>query len=140
MTRSFPLAAAFALFASSAAADGDATLSVTVLNVGDAGGQLKIGVYDAAGFNAKNALPVAGKVVLARPGKMTVKIEGIAPGVYAVKMFQDIDRNGYFDVGMKGMEPFGVSNDPPVTTGLPPFDDAKFTLSPGDNSITVTLH
>jgi uncharacterized protein (DUF2141 family) len=141
MTRSFVLAAAFAALASSAAAgDGAATLNITVQGVGDAGGQLRIGVYDQAGFGAKNALPVAGKVAPARPGKTTVRIENIPPGVYGVKLFQDIDGNGYLDFGMRGVEPVGFSNDPPVTTGLPAFDDAKFTLSPGDNSITVTLH
>lgn len=140
MTRRFLLALAFAALASSAAADGNARLDITVQGISDAGGQLRIGVYDQAGFGAKNAVPVAGKIVLARPGKMTVRIENVPPGVYGVKLFQDIDRNGYLDFGVKGVEPFGFSNDPPVTTGLPAFDDAKFTLSPGDNSITVTLH
>lgn len=123
-----------------AATAGGGALDVTVLGVSDAGGQLRVGVYDEAGFNARNAMPLAGKVVLARPGKTTVRIENIPPGTYGVKLFQDIDRNGHFDVGLKGVEPYGVSNDAPAANGLPAFDDAKFTLSPGDNSITVTLH
>ncbi len=137
------LAAAFAMLVSQASADDaapKASLAVTVTGISDAGGQLRIGVYDAAGFNAKNAMPVAGKTVLARPGKMTVTITDIAPGTYGVKLFQDIDRNGHFDFGLKGVEPYGVSNDAQAASGLLPFDDAKFTLSPGDNSITVTLH
>ena len=140
MTRRFLLAATFALLGSPAAADGAATLNVTVENIGDAGGELRIGVYDQAGFSARNAMPVAGKIVPARSSKMTVRIENIPPGIYGVKLFQDIDRNGYLDLSVRGVEPFGFSNDPPVTTGLPAFDDVKFTLSPGDNSITVTLH
>lgn len=123
-----------------AAADATATLTVTVLGVSDAGGQVKIGVYDEAGFKARSAAPVAGKVVLARPGKMAVTIDGIAPGIYGVKMFQDVNRNGHFDFGAMLTEPFGISNDPEVATGLPDFADARITLVPGQNAVTITLH
>ncbi len=116
------------------------SLTVTVLNVSDAGGQLRVGVYDEAGFKDKHGTPVAGKVALARPGTMTLTIENIAPGTYAVKMFQDINRNGFFDFSPRLAEPYGLSNDPAVTTGLPSFDDAKIAIVPGANAITVTLH
>jgi uncharacterized protein (DUF2141 family) len=130
---------ALAAVSTAAADDSTATLTVTVLGVSDAGGQLKIGLYDEAGFKSANTVPLAGKSVLARPGKTTVRIEGIAPGSYGVKMFQDVNRNGHFDFGMRTIEPFGVSNDPQLTTALPSFDDAKITLVPGDNPITITL-
>ena len=123
-----------------AAADGTATLAVTVLGVSDAGGQVKIGVYDEAGFKSRSAVPVAGKAVLARPGRMVVTIDGIAPGSYGVKMFQDVNRNGHFDFGAMLTEPFGISNDPEAATGLPDFADAKITLVPGENAVTITLH
>jgi len=116
------------------------TLTVTVLNVSDAGGQLRVGVYDEAGFKDKHGTPVAGRQTLARPGTMTVTIENIVPGIYAVKMFQDVDRNGFFDRSPRLMEPFGLSNDPAVTAGPPNFDDAKFPVVAGANAITVTLH
>ncbi len=114
------------------------TLTVTVLNVSDAGGQIQVGVYDEAGFKAKHGTPVAGKITAARPGTMTVTIDGLAPGIYAVKMFQDVNRNGYFDFGFKFTEPYGFSNDPAAP--IPSFDDAKFALNAGSNAITVTLH
>ena len=113
-------------------------LTVTVLNVSDAGGQLEVGVYDEAGFKAKHGTPLAGKIVAARPGTTTLTIDGVPPGIYAVKMFQDVNRNGYFDLGFKLTEPFGFSNDPP--SPLPSFDDAKFVLGADSHAITVTLH
>jgi len=116
------------------------SLTVTVLNVSDAGGQLRVGVYDEAGFKDKHGTPVAGRQVLARPGTMTVTIENIAPGIYAVKMFQDVNRNGFFDFSSRMVEPYGLSNDPAVTAGLPNFDDAKFPVAAGANAITITLH
>lgn len=138
--RAVLLALAFAALPVVAAADGTASLTVTVAGVSDAGGELRVGVYDEAGFKVRGAVPVAGKAVLARPGTMTLTIDGIAPGTYGVKLFQDINRNGHFDFGVMLTEPFGISNDPPATMGLPSFDDAKFTLAPGANAITVTLH
>jgi len=116
------------------------SLTITVLNVSDAGGQLRVGVYDEAGFKDKHGSPVTGKAVLARPGTVTLTIENIAPGTYAVKMFQDINRNGFFDFSPRLVEPYGLSNDPAVTTGLPSFDDAKFAIVAGANAITITLH
>jgi uncharacterized protein (DUF2141 family) len=134
------LFAAFVLAAVPALADDTASLAVTVRNVSEAGGELRIGVYDEAGFEVRGAKPVAGKTTLARPGTMTVTIDGIKPGTYGVKLFQDVNRNGHFDFGLTFTEPFGISNDPPVTLALPPFDDAKISLHPGLNSIDVTLH
>ncbi|MBV8978811.1 MAG: DUF2141 domain-containing protein [Alphaproteobacteria bacterium] len=117
-----------------------ATLTITVHNVSDAGGELRIGVFDEAGYRTKGAAPIARKRTLARGGTMTVTIEGIAPGTYAVKMFQDINGNGIFDVGMRLTEPFGISNDAQASLSLPAFDDAKIALHAGDNAIDVTLH
>jgi uncharacterized protein (DUF2141 family) len=134
------MAFALALLPALAAADDTASLTLTVMGVSDAGGDLRIGVYDEAGFKSRSAAPIAGKKVSARSGTMTVTIDGIAPGTYGVKMFQDINRNGHFDFGAMLTEPFGISNDPPLSMTLPPFDDAKFELKPGANAITVTLH
>ena len=118
-----------------------ATLAVTIHHVLDsAGGDLLIGVYDKAGFETAHSAPVAGKRTGARRSTMTVTFENLPPGAYAVKAFQDINGNGNFDVSTRGVEPFGFSNDPPVTVGLPPFDDAEFTVTAGTNSIELTLH
>jgi uncharacterized protein (DUF2141 family) len=127
--------------AEDAASPATATLTVTVDHIlDDAGGDLLVGLYDKAGFETAHSVPVAGKRTSARRSTMTVTFENLPPGVYAVKAFQDLNRNGNFDVGLKGVEPFGFSNDPPVTVGLPPFDDAKFTVTAGTNSIELTLH
>jgi uncharacterized protein (DUF2141 family) len=113
-------------------------LTITVFNVSDAGGQLDIGVYDEAGFKTKHGTPVAGKITAARSGTMTITIDGIPPGIYAVKMFQDVNRNGYFDFGFRLTEPYGFSNDPP--SPRPGFDDVKFALNANAHAIAVTLH
>jgi uncharacterized protein (DUF2141 family) len=80
-------------------------------------------------------------VVPARPGETIVTLTGIQPGTYAVKMFQDFNRNGKFDMNWIGwpLEKFGFSNDAHPTFSEPPFDATKFELQPGTNTITIHL-
>jgi uncharacterized protein (DUF2141 family) len=128
-------------FASSLACAGDAaTLAITVRHISDAGGELRLGVYDQTNYAMKGGIAVARKSANARGSTMTFIFDNIPPGTYAAKVLQDVNRNGNFDFGPKGMEPFGFSNDPKVTVGLPPFDDAKFTVTAGANSIEIALH
>jgi uncharacterized protein (DUF2141 family) len=140
--RALVLAAAAALLCSAAAAADDktASLTVTVTGLSDAGGDLKIGLYDEAGFASISALPLVHKTVRARPVRMVVTIDAIPPGTYGVKMFQDVNRNGYFDFGRKLTEPVGFSNDARASSGVPDFADAKIVLVPGANAITMSLH
>jgi uncharacterized protein (DUF2141 family) len=116
-----------------------ATLTITVRHIIDAGGDLKLGIYDEANFAKKGGIPVARKSTNAHGPTMSLIFDGLPPGIYAVKVLQDVNRNGNFDMGLKGVEPFGFSNDAPVTAGLPAFDDAKFTVTAGSNSIEITL-
>ena len=117
-----------------------ATLTITVRHIIDAGGDLKIGVYDEANYAMKGGIPVARKSTHARGPTMSFTFDDVPPGIYAAKVLQDVNQNGNFDFGPKGMEPFGFSNDPVVTVGLPPFDEAKFTVTAGTNTIEITLH
>jgi len=117
-----------------------ATLTITIHNVSDAGGELRVGLYDEAGYKVAGAAPVARKRTRARGGTMTVTIADVPPGTYAVKMYQDINDNGIFDVGARLIEPYGISGDPPPSLALPPFADAAFDVHAGDNAIDVTLH
>lgn len=121
------------------AAGDTATLTITVRHLIDAGGNLRIGIYDEANYAAKGGTPVARKSVHARGGTMSITFDDIPSGTYAAKVLQDVNQNGNFDFGPKGMEPFGFSNDPEVTAGLPTFEAAKFTVSPGVDSIEITL-
>lgn len=139
----FSLFAACLLSTSAFAADpapATASLAITVHNISDAGGDLRLGVYDETNFAMKGGVPVAHKVTHARGATMMITLDDIAPGTYGVKVLQDINQNGQFDMGLKGIEPFGFSNDPEIKGGLPPFDAVKFTVTPGNNSIDVTLH
>jgi uncharacterized protein (DUF2141 family) len=141
--KTFTFAAVIALYSGTAAFAADtASLTVKVTNVSAKGGDLRIGVYDQANFVVRGSKPVAGRILPATPGTMTVTLDGLKPGDYGVKIFQDENRNGKLDTSlMMPTEPWGVSNDAkPSLAGPPAWDDAKFTVKAGVNSIAVALH
>jgi uncharacterized protein (DUF2141 family) len=133
---------AVALVPAAAFAAATASLTVRIENVSDKGGDLRIGVYNEASFSVRGSKPVTGKIVSAKAGEMIVTFDGIAPGEYGVKTYQDENRNGKLDtvMGMMPSEPYGMSNDAQPKMGPPPWEDARITLKPGANTIVIHLH
>jgi uncharacterized protein (DUF2141 family) len=130
-----------ALAPASAAVPGMATLVVKVQKVSPRGGDLRVALYTEQAYGADNGEPVQDAVVPAKPGETIVTLAGIKPGIYAVKMFQDFNRNGRFDMNWLGLplEKYGFSNDARPTFTEPPFAATKFELRPGTNTITIHL-
>lgn len=118
-----------------------ATLSVRVDGVSDKGGNLRIGLFDEQTFPVRGSKPINGRIVPATVGTMTVAIEGIEPGTYAVKVLDDENANGKMDfkLGFMPGEPYGFSNDAKPSAGPPPWDAAKIEIKPGSNAITIHL-
>jgi uncharacterized protein (DUF2141 family) len=118
-----------------------ANLTIRVENVLPAGGILRLGLYDAARYPDDNSKPVASADVPATPGETVVTLHGIAPGVYAVQTFQDVNANDKMDTSWLGLplEPFGFSMDATPFLSKPSFDAVKFTLAAGDNSQVIHL-
>jgi len=139
--RSFWIACVVALAAMPAQATGLSTLIVKVEKVSPRGGDLRIALYDQPSYADDNADPVKDVVVPAHPGETIASMTGLKPGTYAVKMFQDFNRNGKFDVNWLGLplEKYGFSNDAVPAFSEPPFDSAKFDLLPGNNTIVIHL-
>ena len=140
--RGLVIAALAIAFAPVAALGAPATsLTVKVEGVSDKGGQLRIGIYDKARFLERGSKPVTGRIVAATPGEVVVKFDGLEPGLYGVKLFQDENGNGHIDtvMGMIPSEPFGLSNDAKPSMSGPPWDAAKIALKPGANTTTIHL-
>ncbi|HTP76447.1 MAG TPA: DUF2141 domain-containing protein [Rhizomicrobium sp.] len=118
-----------------------AVLVIKVEKVSPRGGDIRAAVYTRATYPNDGADPVADAVVPARPGETIVTMSGIKPGEYAVKLFQDFNRNGEFDMNWLGLplEKYGFSNDAHPTFSEPPFDAAMFVLHPGTNVIVIHL-
>ena len=124
-----------------AAAPQLATLIVKVEKVSPRGGDVRLALYSEQNYGDNNAKDVPDAVVPAHPGETIVTLTGIKPGIYAVKLFQDFNRNGQFDMTWYGLpaEKYGFSNDARPSLSEPAFDVTKFEVRPGANTITIHL-
>lgn len=106
-----------------------------------AGGILRLGLYDAAGYPDDNAKPVASADVPAQAGRTSITLTGLAPGTYAIQAYQDRNSNGKMDSSWLGLplEPYGFSRDAAPRLSKPGFDRVKFDLAAGQNSQTFSL-
>ena len=126
-------------------ADQEAVLTVKVDHIAPKGGNLRLAIYDANSFADNDAKPIADKIVSATPSVQTVVLPGIAPGAYAVKMFQDVNRNEKFDFNWLGIpsERYGFSNNAKpnwIRMSAPTFEEAKILLKAGANWTEIWLH
>ena len=118
-----------------------ANLTIRIENVLPAGGLIRLGVYDEASYPDDNSKPVASADVPAIGGETIVTLRGIPPGVYAIETFQDVNSNDKMDTSWIGLplEPFGFSRDAAPFLSKPAFDEAKFTLTAGENGQVIHL-
>lgn len=65
----------------------------------------------------------------------------LAPGIYAVTVYEDLNSNHKLDHNFIGIprEPVGVSNNPPGRFGPPHFSECSFHLGDTAQTITITL-
>lgn len=130
--------AAAALFATAVAAQAAATLTVN-LDCRSPEGRVMIAVFDSeAAYNGQGA-PV--RQMAAKPGE-PVRLEGLAPGRYAIKSFHDLNGNGKMDANPFGMptEPFAFSNNAQGHMGPASWSDAAFDVGAGGAAQTLRLH
>jgi uncharacterized protein (DUF2141 family) len=123
------------------AAGPTASLTIQVENVLPAGGILRLGLYDAARYPDDDSKPIASADVPAVAGQTVITLHNIPPGVYAIQTFQDVNANDKMDTSWIGLpqEPFGFSQDAKPFLSKPSFDEVKFTLAAGDNSLVIHL-
>jgi uncharacterized protein (DUF2141 family) len=90
--------------------------------------------YDEGRSMASEKVPATGEGV--RAG-----FDGLAPGDYAIKVFQDRNLNDELDTNFIGLpkEPYGFSNDAMGRMGPPNFDQAKFPVTDEKTSIEINL-
>lgn len=112
-------------------------LTITVKNISEHVGTLKIGVYDEQHYMKTTA---ASTEVKASQDEVTVTVTLPSTGKYAVAIFQDKNGNGKLDTNFMGIpnEPFGFSNITSFPMGTPKFKTTAIDISQ-DSKITVPL-
>ena len=115
-----------------------ATLTVTVSNVTEEAGQIRIAVYDEENWLSTEQR-VARQFVLPESATVSASFE-LPPGTYAVAVLHDVNDNGQMDRRMRlPQEPYGFSNGVVPRFGPPKFADAAFTVADEDVNITIEL-
>jgi uncharacterized protein (DUF2141 family) len=115
----------------------DQEVMVHVDGIKDDKGNLRVQLYDdkpdhflAKGWKLyRQDLPITGD-------EMDLCVPIPKPGVYAIVVIHDENKNGKFDVFSEG---FGFSNNPKVLFGTPSHKDAAFEVKPGVNKIDVDM-
>jgi uncharacterized protein (DUF2141 family) len=136
------LSAALFLFAAPAMAQtATASLTVDVTNVSPKGGNLRLSLYDKANYEKRDGVAVVDMVVPAKPPRTQVVFPPVPPGTYAIKMFQDYNKNEEFDFTWIGLpaESYGFSNNARPGLSEPSFDKTQFTLPAGAKTLTIEL-
>lgn len=112
-------------------------LTVEVVNTRPDQGKVNAALFADEASWMKNAL--AEQRIPAAP-KTVLVYRNLAPGSYALSLFQDLNGNAKLDTNVIGLptEPYGFSRDAAGTMGPPAFAAAAVTLS-ADTTITITL-
>ncbi len=120
-----------------------ATVTVKISGFKGTEGQALVALYDSEQSWLK--VPKASQVVRAKitGAGMTVEFKDVKPGVYAVSVIHDENKNNELDMRWlpwpKPKEGVAVSNDPENKVGPPKWEGAKFTVGPEGITVKATL-
>lgn len=78
----------------------------------------------------------------AKQGVTQLDVNNLAPGIYGVAVFQDLNGNEKLDRNLFGAptEPFGFSNNPVIGFSAPEFAEFQFEFDGKPQEIRVTLN
>jgi uncharacterized protein (DUF2141 family) len=116
-------------------------IKLTITNIIEQkGGDVKIGVYNKDGF------PIIGKEIMGKnvnvnANKVTIILNDIPVGQFAIAVFQDTNADGKLNTNLFGSpsEPYGFSNNKKGKFGPPDFEEVSFDVIE-DKSTTLKIH
>jgi uncharacterized protein (DUF2141 family) len=108
-----------------------ASLALTYSGIETREGSIMVALYDSEQAFDRGGAPVRVAMVPASADSVSLSIEGLAPGRYAIKSFHDIDGNGQMSMNPMGIptEPFAFSNDARGNMGPARWADAAFEVN-----------
>lgn len=116
-----------------------ATLTVQLTRVASDQGTLNVAVYDSEQSFRKTV--TRGVRVPARTGSVSVEIDDLPAGDYAVMVFHDLDDDGELATNLLGIpkEPWGGSLQGRSVFGAPGWKDVRFELPETGTSIEISF-
>lgn len=116
------------------------SLEVTVKNIKETKGTIRVGLFATENDFLKNA--VDGKIVKASGTEVTVIFENLKPGEYGISVIHDENENGKLDSNIIGIpkEGFAFGNNAMGTFGPPDFEKARVIIVDKPLKQVITLH
>ena len=113
-------------------------LTVVVDGIENPKGKILVAVFDSINFLKQPVYYGMAKIEEGQE-EVTVVIENVVSGNYAITLFQDENDNGKLDMGAFGpTEKYGFSNNVLPNMGPPTFQECMFTIEE-DMEINITL-
>ncbi len=130
----------FLVFEKSKEAEG--SLIIEIHEIRNAEGQVSLTMFsDPEGFPMKPELAYRHVKVNAAAGVVTVRLDDLPYGKYAIAAMHDENRNDRVDLNFLGIpkEGTGASNDARNLFSGPEFDQAVFDFRPGTEKIVIKM-
>ncbi|MEM7251898.1 MAG: DUF2141 domain-containing protein [Pseudomonadota bacterium] len=107
------------------------SLTLTVSDIRNSQGTVRVQVLAGEAAFKDEAPATAGVIVPARVPTVTVVINDLPPGDYAVRVMHDVDGDEQLSRNLLGLptEPWAFSNNATGTMGPPSWKQAKFPIS-----------
>ena len=116
-------------------------LTIEVSNIKTQKGSIRLAVFDnEEDFLGENV--VTGMITkVTNTGTMTISLENLPEGNYAISLYHDKNDNGNLDTNFLGIpnEPYGFSNNARGRFGPPKFEKAKFAFTPLMRTIRIRV-
>ena len=116
-----------------------ATLQVRITGLPSADGQVKIGLYSTKEAYTSHKGSFRKVVIPLADSACEWTVQEIPAGEYAVMFYHDKNANHKLDKNSFGIprEPFGFSNNAKPRMGPPPFEQVRFRVLEGVNTIEI---
>ena len=120
------------------------TLTVRVIGARNTKGKIGVTLFqDAQGFPDDTSKAIRQQSVDIDPNTLSAQVtfKDLPQGTFAVSVLHDENGNGKMDKNFVGMpkEGYGASNNPKKKRHAPTFDEAKFSLNVGEQTIEISL-
>ncbi|HMX39389.1 MAG TPA: DUF2141 domain-containing protein [Saprospiraceae bacterium] len=104
-------------------------------------GNLYVAVYNRESAFLNTQEVCAQRIVPISATSLSVTLDGLSPGTYAISCFQDVNGNGKLDTNWAGIpqEPFGFSNNVRPQFGPPSWAEAKFEHPGAGSFLSIQL-
>lgn len=124
-----------------------ATLTIDIKNVVSAQGTLHVEIMNKAAYKTSSYqttrpdVTVYAKLFPMATPTMQVVVPDVPAGRYAVRVYQDLDEDGRFDMNFLGWprEPYGFSNDAHAWFGKPSFGKAAIAVAEPETHLAIRL-